>query len=114
MKKTRILSLLLALCMVFSLFSVPVLASDSSASVSVQSSEDDDEKEKEKEKKEEEKKKKEEEEKKKKEEEEQVNLTPAYIGHLEAPNIAKALSLDTLFDIADVLEVEVHKLFEEH
>ena len=36
---------------------------------------------------------------------EQVNLTPAFIGHLEAPNITKALSLDTLFDIADVLEV---------
>lgn len=32
---------------------------------------------------------------------EQVGLTPAYIGHLEAPNISKALSLDTLFDIAD-------------
>ena len=28
---------------------------------------------------------------------EQVGLTPAYIGHLEAPNISKALSLDTLF-----------------
>ena len=26
---------------------------------------------------------------------EQVGLTPAYIGHLEAPNISKALSLDT-------------------
>ena len=36
---------------------------------------------------------------------EQVGLTPAYIGHLEAPNISKALSLDTLFDIAAVLEV---------
>ena len=30
---------------------------------------------------------------------EQVGLPPAYIGHLEAPNISKALSLDTLFDI---------------
>ena len=36
---------------------------------------------------------------------EQVGLTPAYIGHLEAPNISKALSLDTLFDIASVLDV---------
>ena len=70
MKKTRILSLLLALCMVFSLFAAPAAASDSSGSVSVQSSgEDESDKEKEKTE-EEEKKKKEEEEKKKKEEEE--------------------------------------------
>lgn len=40
---------------------------------------------------------------------EQVGLTPAYIGHLEAPNIAKALSLDTLFDIAAALDVAPHK-----
>lgn len=40
---------------------------------------------------------------------EQVGLTPAYIGHLEAPNISKALSLDTLFDIAAVLEVAPQK-----
>lgn len=40
---------------------------------------------------------------------EQVGLTPAYIGHLEAPNISKALSLDTLFDIAAVLKVAPQK-----
>ena len=40
---------------------------------------------------------------------EQVGLTPAYIGHLEAPNISKALSLDTLFDIADALHVDAQK-----
>lgn len=40
---------------------------------------------------------------------EQVELTPAFIGHLEAPNIPKALSLDTLFDIAEVLDVPPHK-----
>lgn len=40
---------------------------------------------------------------------EQVGVTPAFIGHLEAPNISKALSLDTLFDIAAVLEVSPHK-----
>ena len=40
---------------------------------------------------------------------EQVGLTPAYIGHLEAPNISKALSLDTLFDIAAVLDVATQK-----
>ena len=36
---------------------------------------------------------------------EQVGLTPAFIGHLEAPNIPKALSLDALFDIAGALDV---------
>lgn len=40
---------------------------------------------------------------------EQVGLTPAYIGHLEAPNISKALSLDTLFDIAAALGVAPQK-----
>ena len=40
---------------------------------------------------------------------EQVGLTPAYIGHLEAPNISKALSVDTLFDIASVLDVAPQK-----
>ncbi len=40
---------------------------------------------------------------------EQVGLTPAFIGHLEAPNISKALSLDTLFDIASVLDVPPHR-----
>ena len=36
---------------------------------------------------------------------EQIGRIPAYIGHVEAPNIDKAVSLDTLFDIADALEV---------
>ena len=36
---------------------------------------------------------------------EQIGLTPAYIGHIEAPNIDKAVSLDTLFDIADALDI---------
>lgn len=40
---------------------------------------------------------------------EQVGLTPAFIGHLEAPNITKALSMDTLFDIAEVLGVSPYK-----
>ena len=40
---------------------------------------------------------------------ERVNLTPAFIGHVEAPNIKKAISLDTLFDIADALDVPAHK-----
>ncbi len=40
---------------------------------------------------------------------EQVGLTPAFVGHLEAPNITKALSLDTLFGIATALDVSPHK-----
>ena len=36
---------------------------------------------------------------------EQIDRTPAFVGHVEAPNIDKAVSLDTLFDIADALNV---------
>lgn len=42
---------------------------------------------------------------------EKIDRTPAFIGHVEAPNIIKAISLDTLFDIARVLDVPVHKFF---
>ena len=38
-----------------------------------------------------------------------IDKAPAFIGHVEAPNVSKAVSLDTLFDIADVLEVPAHK-----
>lgn len=46
---------------------------------------------------------------------EMVNRTPAFIGHVEAPNIKKAVSLDTLFDIANALNVPAYKflIFEE-
>jgi len=40
---------------------------------------------------------------------EQLNLSPAFIGHVEAPNIQKAISLDTLFDLAAALNVPAHK-----
>ena len=40
-----------------------------------------------------------------------VDRSPAFIGHVEAPNINKAVSLDTLFDIAKVLDVPVYKFF---
>ena len=36
---------------------------------------------------------------------ERIERTPAFIGHVEAPNINKAISLDTLFDIAIVLDI---------
>lgn len=46
---------------------------------------------------------------------EQIGLTPAFIGHVEAPNIRKAISMDTLFDIAEALDVPAYKFlyFEE-
>lgn len=46
---------------------------------------------------------------------EAIDRTPAFIGHVEAPNISKAISLDTLFDIATALGVPPHKflIFEE-
>ena len=31
---------------------------------------------------------------------ERLELSPAFIGHVEAPNVNKAVSLDTLFDVA--------------
>ena len=41
---------------------------------------------------------------------EAVGLSAAFIGHIEAPNIKKAVSLDTLFDIAKALNIPPHKL----
>lgn len=40
---------------------------------------------------------------------ERIDRTPAFIGHVEAPNISKAISLDTLFDIAHALDIPAHK-----
>lgn len=40
---------------------------------------------------------------------EKLDKSPAFIGHVEAPNINKAVSLDTLFDIAEILDVPVYK-----
>ncbi len=46
---------------------------------------------------------------------ERIEKSPAFIGHVEAPNIDKAVSLDTLFDIADALDIPIYKflIFEE-
>lgn len=46
---------------------------------------------------------------------EKIKRTSAFIGHVEAPNVNKAVSLDTLFDIAIVLDVPAYKflLFDE-
>ena len=43
---------------------------------------------------------------------ERVGRTPAFIGHVEAPNIQKAISMDTLFDIADALNVPAYKFIQ--
>lgn len=40
---------------------------------------------------------------------EKIERTPAFIGHIEAPNISKAISLDTLFDIANALDIPAYK-----
>ena len=40
---------------------------------------------------------------------ERIDRTPAFIGHVEAPNIKKAVSLDTLFEISSVLDVPAYK-----
>ena len=40
---------------------------------------------------------------------EKINCSPAFIGHVEAPNIQKSISMDTLFDIAAALDVPAYK-----
>ena len=40
---------------------------------------------------------------------EKIDRAPGFIGHVEAPNINKAVSLDTLFEIAKVLNVPAYK-----
>ena len=39
---------------------------------------------------------------------ERTGLTTAFIGHVEAPNVRKTASLDTLFEIAEALEVPAY------
>ena len=41
---------------------------------------------------------------------EKIDKNVSFLGSVEAPNIDRAISLDTLFDIADVLEVPAYKL----
>jgi len=40
---------------------------------------------------------------------EALDKNPSFIGAVEAPNVARTISLDTLFDIADILEVPAYK-----
>lgn len=41
---------------------------------------------------------------------EKIGKNLSFIGQVEAPNICRAISMDTLFDIAEVLEISPHKL----
>jgi transcriptional regulator with XRE-family HTH domain len=41
---------------------------------------------------------------------EMIDKNLAFIGAVEAPNVNRTVSLDTLFDIADALNVEPYKL----
>lgn len=43
----------------------------------------------------------------------EVGISKSYLSKIEAPGSIKACSLDVLFDIADILGVEVHHLFGE-
>ena len=43
---------------------------------------------------------------------EKVNISRTHISNIEAPNSYSAVSLETLFDIADALEVPVKDLFD--
>jgi len=41
-----------------------------------------------------------------------LEMNSAFIGQVEAPNMNKAISLDTLFDIAEVLGVPPYKFLD--
>lgn len=43
---------------------------------------------------------------------EYTNLSRTHISNLEAPNMPTSISLEKLFDISDVLEIPIGKLFE--
>lgn len=43
---------------------------------------------------------------------EKVGISRSYISAVEAPNIIKTISLELLFDLADALQTEPHKLLE--
>ncbi len=43
---------------------------------------------------------------------EKVGISRAHMGAIEAPNICRPISLDLLFSLADVLDVEPYKLLQ--
>lgn len=44
---------------------------------------------------------------------EKIDKNLAFIGAVEAPNVNRTVSLDTLFDIAEALDIAPSKFFEE-
>ena len=42
---------------------------------------------------------------------EEIDKSLAFLAAIEAPNVNRTASLDTLFDIASVLEIPIYKLF---
>ena len=44
---------------------------------------------------------------------EKIDRAPGFIGHVEAPNINRTVSLDTLFDIAAILDVSPYKFLKD-
>lgn len=43
---------------------------------------------------------------------EKINISRTHISNIEAPNMETSISLEKLFDIADILEIPIFKLFE--
>lgn len=43
---------------------------------------------------------------------EAVNISRTHMSNIEAPNVPTSVSLDTLFEIADILEVDIASLFD--
>lgn len=43
-----------------------------------------------------------------------LDISRQHIGAIEAPNIVRPISLDLLFNIADILEIDVRKLLTFH
>ena len=44
---------------------------------------------------------------------EMINKNLAFIGAVEAPNVKRTISLDTLFDIANALDIPPYKLLKD-
>ena len=44
---------------------------------------------------------------------EKIDKNLAFVGAVEAPNVNRTISIDTLFDIADALDIPAHKFLEE-
>lgn len=43
---------------------------------------------------------------------EAVNISRTHMSNIEAPNVPTSVSLDTLFEIADILDVDITSLFD--